>query len=232
MENGWMRAGMALAFTAVAGAAQAQPAPDTQALRRELEALRADYEKRIQALEQRLQAAEAALAAKPAEPAPATAAAPSTAAATPARAGGAGFQPAVSVILSGQYGNTRQDPASYRIRGFPLPPDAEIGPGTHGFSLNETELGLSASIDPWFRGVANIAFGPDNSVSVEEANVQTTALGHGLTLKAGRFFSGIGYLNEQHAHTWDFADAPLAYQAMLGTQYGDDGLQLAWLAPT
>jgi len=50
-------------------------------------------------------------------------------------------------------------------------------------------------------------------------------------LKAGRFFSGIGYLNPQHAHAWDFVDNPLAYQAMLGTQFGDDGLQLAWLAP-
>jgi hypothetical protein len=42
----------------------------------------------------------------------------------------------------------------------------------------------------------------------------------------------VGYLNSQHAHTWDFADAPLAYQAMLGTQFNDDGVQLAWLAPT
>jgi hypothetical protein len=238
MEDKWRRAGIALAFSAAACGANAQAAPDTQALRRELDALRADYESRIQALEHRLKAAEAALATAPA--APAVAAVPTvpepplaaTAAAATPTGTGSGFQPAVSLILSGQYGNTRQDPANYRIRGFPLPPDAEIGPGTRGFSLNETELGLSASIDPWFRGVANIAFAPDNSVSVEEANVQTTALGHGLTLKAGRFFSGIGYLNEQHTHTWDFADAPLAYQAMLGTQYGDDGLQLAWLAPT
>ena len=62
--------------------------------------------------------------------------------------------------------------------------------------------------------------------------MQTTALGHGLSLKAGRFFSGVGYLNAQHAHTWDFVDNPLAYQAFLGTQLGDDGLQLRWLAPT
>ena len=51
-------------------------------------------------------------------------------------------------------------------------------------------------------------------------------------LKAGRFFSGVGYLNSQHSHTWDFVDNPLAYQAMLGTQYADDGVQLHWLAPT
>jgi hypothetical protein len=42
----------------------------------------------------------------------------------------------------------------------------------------------------------------------------------------------VGYLNPQHAHTWDFVDNPLAYQAMLGTQYGDDGVQLHWLTPT
>ena len=77
-----------------------------------------------------------------------------------------------------------------------------------------------------------LALEPDNSVSVEEAYVQTTSLGQGLSLKAGRFFSGIGYLNPQHSHTWDFVDNPLVYQAMLGTQYSDDGLQLSWLAPT
>ena len=57
-------------------------------------------------------------------------------------------------------------------------------------------------------------------------------MGNGLSLKAGRFLSGVGYLNAQHAHIWDFVDAPLAYQAMLGTQFSDDGVQLTWLAPT
>ena len=70
------------------------------------------------------------------------------------------------------------------------------------------------------------------SLSIEEAFLQTTALPYGLKLKAGRFFSGIGYLNEQHAHTWDFADNPLPYSVMLNTQYDDDGMQLRWLAPT
>jgi hypothetical protein len=113
-----------------------------------------------------------------------------------------------------------------------LPPDAEIGPGTRGFGLAESELGFAASIDPYWRGAANISILPDNTVSIEEAFVQTTSLGNGLSLKAGRFFSGVGYLNSQHSHVWDFVDAPLAYQAMLGTQFNDDGVQLTWLAPT
>jgi hypothetical protein len=226
--------------------AMADGADDITAIRKEMEAMRATYEARLQALERRLQSAEAAMAAASAASGAASATAagppapvaavpqPATAAvappATAAAGGGAtAFNPSISLILSGLYTHTSRDPALYGIGGFPLPPDAEIGPGTRGFSLAESELGFAASIDPWLRGAANIAIGADNSVSVEEAYVQTTSLGYGLSLKAGRFFSGIGYLNPQHSHTWDFVDSPLAYQAMLGTQYGDDGLQLHWL---
>jgi hypothetical protein len=234
-------AGIALALAAPLGA-MADTTTDVQALRREFEAARADYEARLRALEQRLKAAEAT-SVGPAPPAastsvtaPATAAAPppATSSAPPATAPAAasGFNPAMSLILSGGYARTSRDPANYRINGFQLPPDSEIGPGTRGFSLAETELGLSANIDPWLRGAMNIALHPDNAVSVEEAFVQTTSLGRGLSLKGGRFLSGVGYLNARHAHTWDFVDAPLSYQAMLGTQYGDDGVQLTWLAPT
>ncbi len=231
-------ASVALAL-AVPLAARADTAADIAALRQEIDALRADYAARMQALEQRLQAAEAAVAASSAAPpaaalAPAAPAAPvATAAPTGAPAGGANaFNPAVSLILSGLYTRTSLDPAQYAIGGFPLPPDAGIGPATRGLSLAESEPGLAANIDPWWSGAANIALHPDDTVSVEEAYVRTTALGNGLGLKFGRFFSAIGYLNPQHAHTWDFVDAPLAYQAMLGTQYGDDGVQLSWIAPT
>jgi hypothetical protein len=237
-----MSASLALALSLPFGA-RADTAADLAALRQEIDAMRASYEARLRVLEQRLQQAETAAAAAPpvaatAPPpaAPAVAAAPAvTAAPTSAVAGAAGganaFNPSMSLILSGLYGRTSQDPARYAITGFPLPPDAEIGPGTRGFSLAESELGFAASIDPWLRGAANIALHADNTVSVEEAYVQTTSLDNGFALKAGRFFSGIGYLNAQHAHTWDFVDNPLAYQAMLGTQYGDDGMQLTWLAP-
>src|SRR6058998_2728194 len=58
-----------------------------------------------------------------------------------------------------------------------------------------------------------------------------TAAPYGLVPKFGRFFSGLGYMNEQHQHAWDFIDAPLAYQAFLGGQYANDGLQVKWVAP-
>jgi hypothetical protein len=218
-------------------AAHAQSA-DIQSLRDEIRQMRAQYEARIKALEAKLEAVQARSAASTTASTTATATAAAPAAPPPPVAAAAapspapGFNPALSLILSGVAARTTRQPADYRISGFALPPNAEIGPGTRGFSLAESELGISANIDPWFSGFAAISFHPDDSVSVEEAYVQTTSLGHGLTLKAGRYLSSIGYLNSQHAHVWDFVDAPLAYQAMLGGQFADDGVQLAWLAPT
>jgi hypothetical protein len=224
-------------------AAALLPAPamaadsDLQQLRAEVERLRAGYAAQMSALEARLKKAEEATAAAQANAAQAretaqqVAAAPAAAApvATPAASAGA-FNPGVSLILSGQYGNLSKDPQKYRIANFAK--GGEAGPVSRGFGLSESELGLSANIDQLFYGQANFAISSDNEVSAEEAFVQTTALPAGFTIKGGRFFSGIGYLNEQHAHTWDFVDAPLAYQAFLGNQFSQDGVQLRWLAPT
>jgi len=236
------KAGLALALAVPLCAAAQSTVPSNDGndelsrLKQEIHAMRADYEARLQALEMRLQLAEKPQPVTAAAPAEAVAVASTMPLAAPAAdaptAGANGFNPGVSLVLSGLYSRTSQDPASYAMAGFSLPANAGAGPGTRGFSLTESELGLAANIDPWWRGAANISFHPDNTLSVEEAFVQSTALGAGLTLKAGRFFSGIGYLNSQHSHTWDFVDSPLAYQAMLGGQYNDDGVQLTWLAPT
>ena len=212
---------------------------EIQKIRDEINALRQSYEARIQALEQRLQKSEVAASSAESHAAQAESKASQVAAALPAQAPAApadninAFNPGVSLILSGLYSNHSHDPAGYRITGFHLP-NAVLGDlqPQRGFSLAESELGIYASVDPFFFGGLNFAIHPDNSVSTEEAFIQTTALNYGMTVKAGRFFSGIGYLNEQHAHTWDFVDAPLAYQAFLGGQFNNDGLQLRWLAPT
>jgi hypothetical protein len=215
-------------------AAQADTAADLAALKQAIATMRTDYEARLRDLEQRLREAEAkssgASTTTPEPLPPPVTGAPSAPAAPPASAGA--FNPALSLILSGVAAHTSRDPANYAIGGLLVPAGGEIGPGTRGFSLAESELGISASIDPWWRGSANISLHPDDTVSVEEAFVETTSLGNGLSLKLGRFFSGIGYLNSQHSHTWDFVDNPLAYQALLGTQFGDDGVQLSWIAPT
>jgi hypothetical protein len=242
-------AALALALSLPAGA-HATPASDIAELKKSIAAMKAAYDERIAALETQLRATQDALA-KAGAPAPAAAPAPVQAAAVapeppPAAvpapavdaaaagpgAGANAFNPSISLILSGLYAHTSQDPAKARITGFALPPGAEIGLGSRGFSLAESELALAANIDPYLAGNINLSISGDDHVSAEEAFIATTALPSGLVLKAGRFFSGIGYLNGQHSHTWDFVDAPLAYQALLGTQYADDGLQLHWLAPT
>lgn len=180
-----------------------------------------DTERRLRELEERLNQVESQ------RPAPAPTA-DNTGASS--RVTSSAFNPAISLILDGKYASFGRNPATYALPGFAL--TAETGPGDEGLRIDESELIMSANIDDKFYGQFTAAVTPDDEVEVEEAFIETLALGHGATLRAGRFFSGIGYLNSVHAHAWDFADQPLVYRALLGNQYGDDGLQLRWLAPT
>jgi hypothetical protein len=211
-------------------------------LRQEIDAMRQDYEARMKALEARLKQAEASLAAQPApagapvpavavaSPPPAPAAAPpATEAPATAQASAGGFNPAIALILSGSYASLSQDPSKYHIAGMLT--GNQVGPGVQGFSLGESELAISANVDPWFYGALNLSLAADNTASIEEAYVQTTALPGGVTLRAGRFLSSIGYNNDKHAHTWDFVDAPLVYQAFLDGALHEDGVQLRFLLP-
>lgn len=200
---------------------------ELERIRAEIQQMKQSYEARIQSLENKLEQAQASAGA--AEKSAAQAETAAIQASTRTTSSENAFNPGVSLILSGIYASRSQD-SDYHITGFQT--GGEIGPGLRGLSLAESELGIYANIDHYFYGGLNLALAPDNSVGVEEAFIQTTALPAGLTLKAGRFFSGIGYLNEQHAHAWDFVDNPLAYQAFLGGQYGDDGVQVKWVAPT
>jgi hypothetical protein len=142
----------------------------------------------------------------------------------------ASFNPDISLILSGTAAHLSNDPDLYAIPGFM--PGAETGPGTRGLSLGESELIVSANVDDLFYGQFTAALTPENEMEVEEAYMQTLGLPNGLSLRAGRFFSAIGYLNSQHPHAWDFVDTALVYRALLANQYSDDGVRLSWVAPT
>jgi hypothetical protein len=142
------------------------------------------------------------------------------------------LNPGISVILNGVYAHLQRDPASYRINGF-VPTMGDVAPPTRGFSLGESELAFMANIDHMFRGTLIGSISPDNdSIGVEEGYIQTIGLSKGFTIKAGRFFSAVGYQNQIHAHAWDFTDAPLAMRVFLGGQLNEDGIQFRWLAPT
>lgn len=142
---------------------------------------------------------------------------------------GNAFNPAISIILNGSYQHHSLNPDEYARAGFA--PLEGTGPETQGLSLGESEFTFSSNIDDKFYGQITLAFG-DDDIGVEEAYIDTTSLPNGLSLRAGRFFSNIGYLNSHHRHTDNFYDRPLAYQSLLANQYGDDGVQLRWVAPT
>lgn len=174
---------------------------------------------RVEELDKRVQEAESASAQ-------------ATAQASTRQQSESAMNPAVSAILNGVYANLKQDPNSYRVNGF-IPTMGEVAPPPRGFSLGESELGISANADHLFRGTLILSVAPDSSsIEVEEGYIQTLALSHGFSVKAGRFFSAVGYQNQIHAHAWDFTDAPLVMKAFLGGQLHDDGVQVKWVAPT
>jgi hypothetical protein len=232
-----------LACLAASPPLTAQQDPELEALRHEVRAMRQEYEARIADLEARLAAAEQAAAASQGASAPVTApqAAPddsyqeplATSPQTVSVARDSSFNPAIGVTFQGQAWAYDLDPEDYFIPGYPL--GGEAGPAPEGLSLAETELTLSANVDDKFTAMLNVPLvieDGETAVEIEEAWVETLGLPAGLALRMGRFFSDIGYLNDRHFHSWDFADQPLAYQVFLGNQYLDDGLRLRWLAPT
>lgn len=199
--------------------AHAAPADDAAALRAELEALRQAYEQQIRALEARIEALEQTedAAVQPA----------------PAGQGGNAFNPAISLVLQGSVNGYSADPGGYRLPGFQA--GSEAGLAAEGPTLDETELIASANVDHLFYAETTLALHEDEgdtAVEIEEAFFDPVLLPAGFGLRAGRFYSAIGYLNDRHSHTWDFHDEPLTYRAFLGRQYRDDGVRLNWTAPT
>ena len=152
---------------------------------------------------------------------------------------GTAFNPKISLILDGNaYRDNRQGKGGDLLDGM-----AGIDNGVHlgpresglqqGFNLGESELVMSAIVDPYFDGLLTLSVSGDGGTSLEESWIQTRQLPDGLKLKVGKFLSGIGYQNSQHAHAWDFGDQNLAYRGALGGEsLKDTGVQLTWLAPT
>jgi hypothetical protein len=138
------------------------------------------------------------------------------------------FNPAIGVVLNGQFAKFSQKDS--HISGFAVGDEGERG--DKGLSLGESEISASANIDDKFAGNLVTSFDNAGGVEVEEAFIQTLGLSYGINVKAGRALASIGYLNEKHAHTDDFADRPLPYRAFLNSAYNDDGVQISMVLPT
>lgn len=113
------------------------------------------------------------------------------------------------------------------------PREGPFGPKDKPTPLfQELELGLQSVIDPYARADLFISFSPAEGAAVEEAYLTSLNLPAGFQLRAGKFFSPFGRLNQQHPHVWDFVDAPLARGRLLADEVlSGPGVDVAWLAP-
>jgi hypothetical protein len=200
---------------------------DMQAIRKEIQALRDAYEKRIAALETQLKKLERTRPAKPIGGSQA-----------PASGGRAtrdnSFNPSISVILNGKASSYSE--SSSEIAGFGVGEEGERG--RKGLGIDESELNFSGNVDDKFFGSTTVAIvreEGEDKVELEEAYLLTLpglGLPDGVRIKAGRAFWTLGYLNEHHTHSDDFADRPLPYRIFLNKAFNDDGIEVAWVLPT
>lgn len=103
------------------------------------------------------------------------------------------------------------------------------------FSLGHSEITLGGNIDDTFRGALTAVLAEhddETEVELEEAYIETIGLTSGLNIRAGRFLSNFGYLNNRHLHEDNFSARPGVYRAYLGGHYYDDGIGASYVFPT
>ena len=202
---------------------------EIEALKKEMQDMRSEYENRILKMEEKLAGMESeASQAK-------TTYSKSKDRAYPSRAiYNRNLNPSIGVILGGRFAAFSSD--EDEIPGFPLGHEGERG--AEGISLGETELNFSTSVDDKFYAHITTALvdGEDGvEVEVEEAYVETLpglGLPTGAIIRMGRAFWTMGYLNEHHSHSDDFADRPLPYRVFLNKAFNDTGAQISYVLPT
>jgi len=105
-------------------------------------------------------------------------------------------------------------------------------PGDTGFNLQEVEIALSATVDPYFRADVYLTIPNASGLEVEEAFLTTTSLPGSLQLRAGIFRAAFGRQNTQHLHVQDFTRRPQLNALLLGPDgMRAPGLELSWLVP-
>lgn len=110
-----------------------------------------------------------------------------------------------------------------------------LGTRDKGFGLGHSDLTARGPLGRYLNAqVTAVAHTHDKrfEMELEEAWFESRTLPAGWQIRAGRFASQIGYLNEQHPHTDDFVERPLLYRAFLGSHWIDEGLRFNWTAPT
>lgn len=231
MQKSLLAASAAFITLCSSTSAIAAPNAEIQALKAEIQSLRQVYEGRIAELESKLSKIESESTVTQQNviiPAP-------TATKKAARnIHDNSFNPSIGVILNGRYSAFSEKEAP--IAGFAV--GEEGTRPQEGLALSESELNFSSNVDDKFYGSVTAALvreEGEDEIELEEAYLQTlpgSGLPTGFTLKAGRALWTLGYLNEHHSHTDDFADRPLPYRVFLNNAYNDDGIEVSYILPT
>lgn len=110
-------------------------------------------------------------------------------------------------------------------------------PRKRGFTLQQAELGISASFSDAMRAYTAMVLYVDpyegeTVVELEEAQFLSDLAGKDLELKAGYYGTEFGSLNKLHPHDWEFLDQPVINTRILGPDgMRGTGARLAWRVP-
>ncbi|HET8723381.1 MAG TPA: hypothetical protein VFM53_04190 [Anaeromyxobacteraceae bacterium] len=133
--------------------------------------------------------------------------------------------PEIAVVVDGALGYTTLSEGQQLPTADPWP-QHKAWP-----ALQEVELALQATVDPYVRGDVFLTFS-DAGVAIEEAFLTTLSLPAGLQIKAGKIYTPFGRTSQLHRHQWTFVDQPLSMQRLVGAEgLKGAGGDLAWLAP-
>jgi hypothetical protein len=102
--------------------------------------------------------------------------------------------------------------------------------------VRSAEFMLYGAIDPLFDGRINFAGhteGGEFSWGLHEGFVSSSKLIPSSRFKIGKFFLGIGRLNQFHQHDWYFTTAPKAHEMFFADEgVADTGIEYSYLLPT
>lgn len=117
-----------------------------------------------------------------------------------------------------------------------------VRPGSTMY-LRSMELDISATVDPFAKATAVIAFeqeappmdgsaaAGDFGAGPEEAYVDLVALPWHLSARVGKFKQPFGLVNRTHPHDLPWVDAPAAIGLLAEDGYNDTGGTLSWVLP-
>jgi hypothetical protein len=103
--------------------------------------------------------------------------------------------------------------------------------------FHEAEIAFQSVVDPYARADFFLSVAPDPAtgefgIELEEGYLTTLSLPAQLQLKAGKFRSTFGKINNIHPHALPYIDMPSVYANYLGEEgLNDAGISLSWLVP-